>query len=73
MTYSLPLTLRDDENALEDIESFVLRLESPQPANVDTSSTTTVNIVDDDGSQLIAIVIIVMLLIFCTIFYQLCL
>ena len=48
-TYTLVLDLMDDENALEDVESLILRLENPSDDRSMIGGVSTVMITDEDG------------------------
>ena len=45
----LTLMLQDDDNALEDLENFLLNLENPSSNSVVSLSSATAMISDDDG------------------------
>lgn len=51
LTFDLMLMLRDDEDGLEDIESFILSLNDQNMSGIDVSSVANIVITDDDGTE----------------------
>ena len=57
MMVSLPISITNDNAALENIEIFSIRFEDSNPSDkVNLGSDTTVRITDDDGKQYIVII-----------------
>ncbi len=48
---NLTFNLQDDQDGLEDLETFSLSLRDPAMLSVDVSATTTIEIADNDSKH----------------------